>query len=126
MAWIANLSNGKILKEGKAIAGESSPWQALLKHCRDDDLTITGLRLKAGDITIVSMPAKACDGYFHAYETIRVLWRDRTVHRQGIGSVVGDNVYITWVDLAPDRHNMRHIYQEIRKLNTVKVHTTID
>lgn len=123
MSWIANLSNGDTLVEGKEVAGKRSPWQQLLQLCKDKNIEITGLRLTVGKVTVSAMPTKMCDGYFHAYETTRIFWRDKTIQKQGIGSVVGDKVYITWIDLSPE-NNMYYAYQEIRPLSEVKIHTT--
>ena len=126
MAWIANLSDGSTVVEGKALAGQRTPWQQLLQHCRDNDLKITGMRLSVNNVTVSALPPKMCDGYFQAYEVMRIWFRDQTKHRQGIGSVVGDQVYIVWVDLNQEANNMNYVYSEIRPLSEVKIHTTID
>ena len=121
MAWIATLSNGEIKKEGKPIPGERTPWQTLLQYCRDNDLEITSLNLRVEDKMLHAMPKKMCRGYFQAYEMERIMWRDQVRHKQGIGSVVNDEVHITWIDLAT-----QEIYQEVRPLSEVKIHTSID
>lgn len=47
--WIASLSNGETLHEGKGnfeeINGELSPWQKLLKYLEERDVEITSLSL---------------------------------------------------------------------------------
>lgn len=126
MTWIANLSNGDTITEGKPVAGERTPWQKLLRHCRENNITITGLRLSVRDVTIDAMPVKMCDGYLHAYEAERLMWSNVSKIKQGIGSVVGDLVYITWIDINPFENNMNYIHQDIRPLSEVKIHTTID
>lgn len=126
MAWIANLSDGSTLIEGKGLAGERSPWQQLLQMCRDKDLQISGLRLAVNNVTVTALPPKMCDGYFQAYEAMRIMFRDQIKHRQGIGSVIGDQVYIIWVDLNQEANNMNYVYSEVRPLSEVKIHTTID
>jgi hypothetical protein len=125
MKWIANLSNGETVIETKAQAGERMPWQKLLQRCRDEDLTITGLALSVGTLVVEAMPQKMCDGYFHAYEAERVFWRGTIKDKQGIGSVIGDKVYIIWVHLGTLKENgINYSYQEIRPLSEVRIHTT--
>jgi hypothetical protein len=127
MAWIASLSNGETLIEGKVIAGERTPWQKLLSYCKANDLKITGIRLQVGDVEVRGMPHKMCDGYMQAYETRRTFYtsgaNDKT--SQGIGSVVGDQVYITWIDLKPI-NGAYQIHQDIRPLSQVDIHTMIN
>lgn len=132
MAWIANLSNGETLTEGEVIAGERTPWQKLLAYMRHNDLKMTALRLSVGNVSVEAMPHKLCDGYFHAYEAKKRFYGspDRleeigTSTSQGVGSVIGDKVYITWIDLKPTRH-MYTLHQEIRPLSTMRIHTTIN
>jgi len=48
--WIASLSNGEIVTEGKGkfeeIKGELSPWQKLTNYIAENELDITGLAIK--------------------------------------------------------------------------------
>ena len=124
MGWIANLNNGETIVESRPIPGERTAWQKLLKHCKDDGLAITGMRLTVNGVTVEAMPHKMCDGYFQAYEAIRIMFRDQQELRQGIGSIVGDKVYITWVDLGVSENGMSYVHQEVRPLEEVKIHTT--
>jgi hypothetical protein len=127
MKWIANLSNGETIIESEPKPGEATPWQKLLQKCRDEQIKVVGLQLVVGTVGIEAMPKKMCDGYFHAYEAERIMWRGTTKNKQGIGSVIGDKVYITWVHLGTVKKNgMNYVYQEIRPLSEVKIHTTVD
>jgi hypothetical protein len=121
MGWVATLSNGEIRKESEPKPGERTPWQKLLQYCRENDVKLTSLRLRVGSTTVHAMPQKMCNGYFQAYEAERILWRDKIKHKQGIGSIINDEVHITWIDLATN-----DVYQEIRPLSEVKIHTTIE
>lgn len=125
MTWKANLSNGEALVEGKVLSGERTPWQKLLNHCKVNDLKLTGLQLEVGDIVVTAMPHKMCDGYFHAYEALRIMFRDQVIHRQGVGSIIGDKVYITWIDLNMSPDGKYNIHHDIRPLSEVKIHTTV-
>jgi hypothetical protein len=125
MGWVANLSNGETIIEGKPQPGERTPWQALLQHCRDNSLQITGLRLNVRDVTVNTMPIKMCDGYFQAYEAERILWRGVSKVKQGVGSIIEDSVYITWVDIDSPNGSMNYVHQDIRPLSEVKIHTTL-
>lgn len=131
MGWTASLSNGETLTEEKVIAGERSPWQKLLAYMRHNDLKMTGLRLIVGNVSIEAMPHKMCDGYLYAREAKKRFYGNadgyketETSESHGIGSVIGDQVFITWVDLQPKRH-IYTVHQEVRPLSTMKMHTTI-
>lgn len=126
MTWIANLSNGETVVEKAPVAGQETSWQQLLKRCRSNDLLVTGLRLYANGITIDAMPTKMCSGYFQAYEALRMAFGGSSKLRQGIGSVVNDSVYITWIDLGQEENNMNYIHQELRPLSEVRIHTTLE
>lgn len=121
MAWVVNLSNGETLKEGSVIAGEKSPWQKLLDYCKHNNLEITGIWLNVKDVMVAAMPQKMCDGYFHAYEATKMIFRNESSLKQGVGSVIGDKVFITWIDLKS-----KEVHQDTRPLSEVKVHTTIN
>lgn len=142
--WIASLSDGSTVYESKPIKGERTPWQLLLERCRTEThettsrlyengheilvpktvpLRITMLRMQYGPVMIMAMPQQMCDGYFQAREATRVVFRDYYIHMQGIGSIVGDMVFITWIELLPD--NQFQIRSDIRPLSACKVHTTI-
>jgi hypothetical protein len=51
--WIAGLSDGTTVFEGKGIAskvaGEDSPWLKLQKHLKDNSLSINSLNIWIGD-----------------------------------------------------------------------------
>lgn len=136
--WIANLSDGSTVIETEPIPGELSPWQKLLQRCREEkhvvkgevtgkdievSLAITGLQLQYGPITIMAMPNKECDGYFQAREVHRIIWRDVYLHMHGVGSVIEDKVYITWIQTTKD--GQINIRSDVRPLETCKVHTTL-
>lgn len=125
MGWVANLKNGQIITESKSVPGEMSAWQTLLKYCRDNDTVITRLQLTINNVTIEALPNNMCSGYFQAYESSRIMFRDTTTNKQGIGSVVNDLVYIVWIGLGASNNGMNYVYQDIRPLSEVKIHTTI-
>jgi len=53
--WIASLSNGETIYENE-IEGEERPWVRLARYVKDNDLSITNLRLQVGSRT-VKLPA---------------------------------------------------------------------
>lgn len=117
--WIANLSSGETAFEGTPMPGERTPWQQLLQHCRETGLRITGMFLARPGIRINALPQKQCSGYYQAYESQASFFGKGASTRQGIGSVVGDKVYITWID------ENNNIFQDIRPLDVEKIHTTL-
>jgi hypothetical protein len=118
--WIADLSDGRTALEGEVRnPGDPSAWQQLLSMCRETGTTITRMRLQRAGVTIHTLPVKACEGYFQAYEFRRLINSGQEETRQGVGSVVGDRIYITWINAAG------YIYQEIRELEGNKIHTTL-
>ena len=126
MPWIANLSDGSTIVEQKKEEGGPTPWRRLLIHCKENNLQVTGLRLVVNNVTVNALPPKACDGYFQAYEVMKMIFKGTSRHRQGIGSVVGDKVYIMWVDLNQENNNMNYVNSQVIDLEKVKTHTTVD
>jgi hypothetical protein len=136
--WIASLSDGSTVIETPPVEGEPSAWQKLLERCRtewvhvvDDEgrtvvlpLRITMLRLQYGRITIMALPNDKCDGYFQAREVHRIMYRDAYLKLHGIGSVVDDRVEITWLEITAD--GQFYIRNDVRPLDTCKVHTTMN
>lgn len=123
--WVANLSDGSNAHETEPVAGEKSPWQQLLQRCREDEeLRMTGLGLHYGPISIMAMPKQMCDGYFQAREVHEIVYRQAVLHRHGVGSVVGDMVYINWIEFAET--GQVKIYSEVRPLETCRIHTTMN
>lgn len=115
--WIASLSTGETVFEQLTGKGELTAWQGLLQRCRNSNgnVRITQLRLQRGGITVTSIPKAA--GYIQAYEAkISNLHRTQT-HYQGIGSIHGDHVFITWVNDQGD------VFQDVRPLKEVWMHT---
>lgn len=125
MKWIANVSDGQTYIEGQPVPGERTSWQQFLKMIKDGNLKITGLSLQVEEIIIRTPGNKVCDGYFHAYEVRKAVFSGGTKELQGIGTVIGNQVFITWISLALDPDGTRQIYNEIRPLNDVKIHTTL-
>lgn len=117
--WIATLSNGNTVFEEPAVPGEPSSWQQFLHALKGSGVSITMLRLQRGGKTVHALPPKRCEGYFQAYEFLKSMFRDTEDHRQGIGSIIGNQVYIAWLD------DSGNIWIDIRPLEEVKIHTTL-
>jgi hypothetical protein len=124
--WIADLSDGQTAIEGPTKPGDATAWQQLLKHCRENNIEITHLRLQRHNVTLHGMSPKMCDGYFQAYEVEQLVYRNIMVYKQGIGSVKDGLVYINWIarDVNPEI-GMVYMWQESRPLDGCKVHTTL-
>lgn len=99
--------------------GEKSAWQKLLDRLTAENLRMTGLRVQRGGVTVCALPTKQCDGYYQAYELRKVMFRDNGDHRQACGSVVGDQVFIFWIDEGGN------LWQDIRPLESERPHTTL-
>lgn len=118
--WIADLNDGTTVFESPGQPGEMSVWQTLRHRVLDDKVQIDILRLQRNGLTVSAIPAKHCDGYFQAYETQMWMFQDIQRHIQGIGSVLGDKVFITWMDISKPE-----VWQEVRDFSTCRVHTTV-
>jgi hypothetical protein len=119
--WIANLSNGETVAEGSSELGKPTPWRQLLERLeKDNELKMTGLRLQHLGLNVHALTPRQCDGYFHAYEIHRIMYQKVERNLQGVGSVVDDEVYITWFDKATG-----NIHQDVRPLEEVKIHVTL-
>lgn len=130
--WIAYLSNGDTVPEGNPVPGERTPWQKLLQKCRDENIEINRMSLVVNGVQLMSLPQKQCDGFFQAKE-VRKHWfesmgedaKTEEIRLQGIGSVIGDQVYITWVNLTRKEHVIAYITPDVRPLESCKIHTTL-
>lgn len=115
--WQAKLETGEWVYESPPVApGELSAWQLLLIRCKAENLRMTHLQIVRGPIKISALAR--CDGYMQAYEARRSNLNHTTTILQGVGSVIGDKVFINWI--AADFH----VSQEVRDLKSVWVHTT--
>jgi len=117
--WTATLSNGENAWEQEPVPGEKTSWQKLIDRLYKDNLKITSLRIQRGGITLHALPVKQCDGYFQAYESHLAMFRGTTILQQGCGSIVGDKIFITWLDTNGNIHS------DMRLLSENKVHTTL-
>jgi len=117
--WTATLSNGDTVWETEPVAGEKSAWQKLLDRLTQENLKITSLRVQRGRLTLNALPAKKSDGYYHAYEKHMAMFSQTELLRQGCGSVVGDKVFIQWIDTNGN------VWADIRPLQSEKIHTTL-
>lgn len=138
--WIASLNNGETVYETPPVKGEMTSWQKLLERLRTEkfpdknekvvSLKMTGLRLQRGNLTITAMPQKMCDGYMTAYEVRKKFFASMGNRSEGesisqaVGSIVGDTVFLTWLEINNSDGNVR-IYQDERPLDSCKVHTTL-
>lgn len=114
--WIASLSNGETAFEGQELAGESSPWQQLVKKCKDEDIYVTQIRLQLDGLTFIGI--SDADGYCQCWEQQRSVMNPTKppVIMRGIGSVIDGKVYLTWVDQSGN------IRQDIRDYKSMDVH----
>lgn len=124
--WWASISDGTQRFESEPVEGEPSSWQKLLQECRDKNLQVTQVQLRRRNTVVTAMPHKMCDGYVQAYEIQKALFRG-TGHSpqpdkkfQGIGSIVDDKVFITWVNIQSGE-----VYQDCRPLASMKIHSTL-
>ena len=118
--WIANLSDGSTLPEGSSQPGKPTPWRQLLNTLKEKELDLRGLRLQKPGVTVHALPPKDCDGYYHAYEIHRIMYKDTYRNFQGVGSVVDDYVFIAWVE-----EGTNNVYLDVRTLEDSKIHTTL-
>lgn len=118
--WMAQLSNGEILYETPPMETDMSTWQKLLRHLKSSNISITRLSVVRGSIEAFAMPPKMCEGYFQAYEDHLALFRNKmTLQMQGVGSIVGDQVFITWITI-----DGLQVRGDVRPLDSCRVHTT--
>lgn len=116
--WAASLSNGETVFEAPPVQGEMSTWQKLLKRLRDDNnLEMTQLRLQRSKRTIVG--CHKADGYFQACEIHAAVIQGTSELFYGVGSVIGDQVFINWMNAQGDTR------QDVRSLKEVLIHTTL-
>jgi hypothetical protein len=118
--WTATLSNGENVWETEPVPNEFTPWRKLLNRLEEENLKITSLRLQRSGITLHALSQKQCDGYYQAMEKhISAITHEVLMVKQGIGSVVGDKIFITWVD---DNGN---VWMDVRSFLADKTHTTL-
>jgi len=120
MGWVASLSNGETVQEGPWVEGRLSPWQAFRQWLTEHpDTKVTQLRLQMNGPTIVCLPH--AEGYFQArYASGHPLQGD-DFHDVGfgVGTVIGDWIFINWMN------SEGNVWQEIRPLEENRVHTTL-
>lgn len=103
--FIASLSNGETCFE-EWVTGELSPWRRLLNRLEDEPgLAVTQLRLQAQGRTYCCIPH--ADAYFQAHKASSSMM-GKSGFMRGVGSIVGDKVYILWVNEQGD------CWQEVR------------
>lgn len=119
--WIASLSDGRTVLETEPVPGEMTSWQKLLDFVRNSNVSITALRLQRGPLLFHTINNKKADGYFQAYEVQKILFSGKERLLQGIGAIIDEQVYITWVDLQEP-----YIFQDIRPLSSCDIHTTME
>lgn len=122
--WVASLSSGETVREHMTPKGEPTAWQRLLSFCKETGVKITGVQIVEDGLYLTPVNKKSCDGFFNAYELQRrilpgasgpVPSGDRLY--QGVGSVVGDRVFIQWLWLNPPDSSETHVHQEVRDLD---------
>lgn len=119
VGWMARLSNGEMVKEEPPIPGEKSSWQKLLDRLGEEDLKMVALSIQYMSRTVNAMSYKECDGYYQATDQHLSLFGEQQSLRRGVGSVIGDKVFIVWVD------NNGQVWADVRPLESEKIHTTL-
>ncbi len=115
--WIASISNGSTIFETPMEPGKLSPWQALLRRLKNEDLRITLLRLQISGMTLISM--REAEGYLQCIEIAKSVQTGNELIRRGLGSIIGGKVYLTWID------EHRNIWQDVRPLEDMRIHSTL-
>ena len=124
--WIADLSDGTQRFESAPVPQEKSSWQKLLDELEEKGLEITRLTLVRKGHIVHSLPRKMLDGHIQIYEIHKLFWggmgenADEQRLSQGIGSVVGEDVFLNLIDLTTGV-----IYQDVRPLKSCAVHSTM-
>ena len=101
--WLASLSDGTTVIEGDPPfdfePGEISPWQKLLKHIKNNDLSITGMRVQIERYGIptmtINLPSLRTDGMTGTHERythIKPLLPIKFEHGRRIESTVGGSI----------------------------------
>jgi hypothetical protein len=118
MGWIASLSNGQTVFEAQPKPGQMSSWQQLLAWLRENpDVRISQMQLQQAGRTLVAIPKAA--GYVQCYEMHKNMQSGAEQHYQGIGSIVGDQVFMTWINANGN------VWQDLRPLSELRVHSTL-
>ena len=137
--WVANLSNGYNVFEGQPQPGERTPWQQFIDYIQSNQtyekdvwdeksqsyrkllmpVFITRMHLVWAGRTAITLPYKQCDGYYQATEVQKSVLTGAERRLRGIGSVVGENVFIIWVDENGE------VIQDVRTLQDSRPHTTL-
>lgn len=129
--WIATLDNGETVMEKPPVLGKPTAWRRLLMRCKQHGFRVNSFRLQLHNVTFMAMPPKMTDGYFQAFEVRKKFYGSMGPNPEkeelfrGIGSVVNDQVFITWVKTELDPKGMVHSYQEVRSLESSRIHTTL-
>jgi len=95
--WIASLSTGETVLETPDVPGEKSAWQKLCAWCYENKVHLTQLRLQLGTVNLIGLSQKQAQGYCQLWSVQRNLITGQQLLSRGLGSVVGDQVYIIWV-----------------------------
>jgi len=121
IGWMAALSNGETVREQPPIPGEKSSWQKLLDRLTEENIKMVGLCIRYLNTTVNALPPKACQGYYQARDQAITFYHgtESGSIRQGIGSVVDDKVFITWLDANGNT------WQDVRLLSSEKIHSTM-
>ena len=112
------MSNGETAYEWPTGDDEMSSWQQLLRRLKDKGLRITQMRLQHGKNTVVAYPK--ADGFLQCYEVRKALFSGKESRCQGIGSIVGDLVFVTFMNATGES------WQDIRPLSELRIHSTMD
>lgn len=116
--WIANLSDGRTIKEEPEVPGELSPWRKLINFCQENNLYLTNLRLVFNGTNLICIPH--ADGYCQINFEFRNIFRKERYIKRGIGTVIKDKIYVLWVDES------RNVTLEILNLEQNRVHCILN
>lgn len=117
--WIVSLNNGTQYLEATSMPGDKTSWQQFIDFIKAENLTPTAMSLIWNGCRVHAI-SKA-DGYFQAYEAKKSMAdpNKQTQVMRGIGTVVGDQILITWITETGE------IRQDIRPLSENLIHTTL-
>lgn len=117
--WIVRLTTGEIVWETDSDTvspGELSSWQRLVERTHKFNERIVALSMRRGGVVLNTL--SNAESYYQAREiAISANGKGKRM-KQGIGAVIGDYIFINWVD------DYGNVEAEYRPLIKEYIHTT--